>query len=228
MLDRTLERIKRWDIAAARRVTQYIAFSELSQARIHDFYGRESRLVFPGVDLSRFSIGEPEDFFLVVAELVPHKRVERVLEAAALAGCKVKVVGWGPRLGQLKAAFADVAEFLGPIDDRQLADVYRRARALVVPNVEEFGLAALEAQASGRPVLAQNAGGVRHTVIDGETGVLLDNGTPVELAEAMMYIAFESFDPAQIRAQAERFPVERFQRRFKREVDRAVARGPVL
>jgi glycosyltransferase involved in cell wall biosynthesis len=220
LLGRTLERVRRWDLEASRRVTHFIALSELARERIQDCYGRDASLILPGADVERFSPGEPEDFFLVVGELVPHKRVESALEAARRAERRVKVVGEGPELERLRSRYGAVAEFLGRVSDRELAELLGRARALVVPNVEEFGIAAIEAQAAGRPVLAIDAGGVRHTVIDGETGVLVADGSVDGLAEAMREVDFDSFDPVRIRRHAEQFSVTRFKQRFRAEVER--------
>ena len=144
--------VRRWDVAASRRVTHYIANSAITQERIAEYYGRESTIIHPPVDVDRFSIGEPEDWFLVVTEVVRHKRVEIALEAARRAGKQIKVVGTGPDLERLKAEYAGSATFVGRIGDEELTGLYSRARAMVVPNVEEFGIAAVEGQAAGRPV----------------------------------------------------------------------------
>src|SRR5205085_6008483 len=130
----------------------------------------------PPVQIERFSRGRPEDFLLVVTELVRHKRVDVALEAARRAGRPIKVVGTGPELDQLRARYDTNAEFLGRISDSDLNELYGRALALIVPGTEEFGIAAVEAQSAGRPVVAADAGGVRETVVDGETGVLLPPG----------------------------------------------------
>lgn len=151
---RLLDRIRAWDVHAAGRVDHFIANSQTTRERIQSVWNRDAVVVHPPVDVERFFIGEPEDYLLVVGELVPHKRAELALEAARRAGNRVKVVGEGPSLQSLRARFGDVAEFLGRVDDWRLAEVVARARALVVPNVEEFGIAAVEAQAAGRPVLA--------------------------------------------------------------------------
>lgn len=216
----TLDRIRRWDLEASRRVTHYVTISELSRRRIQDYYGRDSTIIHPPVEIERFTIGQPEDFFLVVTELVHHKRVRNALEAARLAGQRIKVVGGGPAARQLARDYGASAEFLGRVSDKELAALYRRARALVVPNVEEFGIAAVEAQASGRPVLAAADGGVRETVIDGETGVLVVPEDVDALAEAMRATDWDGFDPHRIHRHAQHFSTAEFQRRFRDEVDR--------
>ncbi len=111
-------------------------------------------------------------------------------------------------------------EFLSNVSDGRLTDLYARCIALVVPNIEEFGIAAVEAQAAGRPVVAVNRGGVRETVVDGETGVLVDGEDAAALAAVLRDTDFTRFDPATIRANAERFSAANFRQRFKSLVDR--------
>ena len=220
VLRRVLERTRRWDLAASRRVTHYIAISELSRNRIFECYGREACVVHPPVAVERFSLGHPEDFFLVVTELVKHKQVDLALEAAQRAGKPIKVVGAGPELERLNARYGASAEFLGRLSDTELSDIYARACALIVPNVEEFGIAAVEAQAAGRPVIAADAGGVRETVVNGETGVLVPPGDVDAFAEALRYTDFDSFSPQHIAEHASRFSSEAFKERLLGEIHR--------
>ena len=223
MLTRTLDRIRAWDVEAAGRVTVYLAGSELVRRRIGDYYGRESAVLHPPVETRRFTPAEPEDFFLTVGEVVRHKRVDVAIEAARRAGRRIKVVGTGPELPRLCARHGDHVEFLGRLSDEELADLMPRAQALVVANVEEFGIAAVEAQAAGRPVLAVDAGGVRETVIDGVTGVRVPTGTVDEFAQAMRDVPFGAFDRDAIVRNAARFDVTRFRARLIDVV--AAARG---
>ena len=204
---------------AARRVTHFIANSELTRQRMQDFWGRDATVVHPPVEVDRFRSGRPEDYFLVVGELVRHKRVDVALDAAWKARCKVKVVGTGPDLPRLERRARAAVQFLGRLSDAELADVYARARALVVPGVEEFGIAAVEAQAAGRPVIAVDAGGARETVIDGETGILVAPGADA-LAEAMRHGDFDAFSPDRISRHAATFSTAAFTERFSREVTR--------
>jgi glycosyltransferase involved in cell wall biosynthesis len=221
LIRRTLKRIRAWDLEAAGRVTRYVANARITQERIEQLYGVEAEIVHPPVAVERFSIGKPEDFLLFVGQIVPHKRVEVALKAAKLAGKPIKVVGEGPDLLRLQELYGgpDV-EFLGNVSDSRLTDLYARCIALVVPNIEEFGIAAVEAQASGRPVVAVNRGGVRETVVDGETGVLVDGEDAAALAAPLYDLNFDSFDPQAIRAHAERFSAASFRERFKALVDR--------
>lgn len=226
LLDRTLDLIKAWDLKASRRVTRYVANSQVTRQRINDFYAREAAVVHPPVDLDRFSPGEPEDYALVVCEVVRHKRVEVALEAARRAGMPIKVVGGGPDLERLRALYGDSAEMLGRVSDDALPALYAGARAVVVANVEEFGIAAVEGQAAGRPVVAAAAGGALETVIAGETGVLVRPDDVDAFAEVLRYTDFDSFSVDRIRANAERFSPQAFQNGLQAEVDRAVGVAP--
>jgi glycosyltransferase involved in cell wall biosynthesis len=214
---RTLDRFAAWDVEASRRVTRYVANSQITRERIAELYGREAPVIHPPVEVDRFRpADEISDYFLYVGELVSHKRPAVALEAAGRAGVPIVVVGEGPELPALRAAHPR-ARFRGRVGDDELADVYARCRALVLPNVEEFGIAAVEAQACGRPVLALAKGGALETVIDGETGVLVSAEEPGALAEAMREVEFERFDPAQARRNAERFSAQRFRRELRAE-----------
>jgi len=212
-----LDSLREWDVHAAARVDGFIANSELTRQRIGDYWAREAPVVQPPVDVDRFSPGTPGDYLLVVGELVPHKRVDVALEAAHRARMPIKIVGNGRDSKRLVARFPD-AEFLGRVSDNSLAGLYASALALVVPNVEEFGIAAVEAQAAGRPVIAIDAGGARETVIPGETGVLVPAGVPDALAEALAATDFDAFDPQRIRSHALRFSTARFKQRLAAQV----------
>jgi glycosyltransferase involved in cell wall biosynthesis len=221
-LRRFLNRMRKWDAEASRRVTSYVAVSEFTRDRIRSVWHRDSTVIHPPVDLERFSIGSAEDYLLVVTELVPHKRVELALEAARRAGRPIKVVGGGPELNRLREAFGSSAEFLGRVGDDEVEALYAGALALVVPGVEEFGIAVVEAQAAGRPVIAAAAGGVLETVVPGLTGVLVPPGDVDALTRAMRDTRFDSFDPANIRAHTGFFSVNAFKRRLATQVEHAL------
>lgn len=215
--------IRRWDVRAAGRVTQFIAISELTRQRIADCYGRDSIVVHPPVEVERFtSEPDPQDYVMAVGEVTTHKNIEVALLAAERAGVKMKVVGDGPDLPRLKQRFVH-AEFLGRVDDRRLVELYAGCRALVVAAVEEFGITMVEANAAGRPVIAAAAGGALEIVTE-ETGVLVAPRQVDELAEALRAIDWESYDVARLRANAQRFSTTEFQKRFTGVVDTTVAR----
>ncbi|MCW2982118.1 MAG: glycosyltransferase family 4 protein [Solirubrobacterales bacterium] len=226
-LKRELDRIRAWDLDASKRVTHYVANSIGTQERIAEIYGRDSVVIHPPVAVDRFSVGTPEDYLLFVGQIVPHKRVEVAIEAALAAGLPIRIVGDGPDLPRLRAAYdrPDVS-FLTGVSDAGLATLYAGCLALVVPNIEEFGIAAVEAQAAGRPVVAIERGGVRETVVDGVTGVLVDAEDSGSIAEVLRATDFGAFDPTAIRVHAETFSTESFQRKLTALVERAVADEP--
>ncbi len=226
LLRAELARIRRWDLRASRRVDSYIAISELSRQRIERYWGRQARVVHPPVETARFAPGEPGDALLVVSELVRHKRLQVALEAARRARAPIRVAGTGPDLESLRAAYPE-AEFLGRVDDAQLAELYAQARAVIVPSMEEFGITAVEAQAAGRPVIAAGAGGALETVIDGVTGTLVPLDDIEAFRQAIERIDSLGLDPARAVENAEHFSVPVFRRRIAGEAALALERGPV-
>jgi glycosyltransferase involved in cell wall biosynthesis len=218
-----LNRWRQWDWIAAQRVDRYVANSRTTAERVRRYLGRDSTVLYPPVEIDRFVPAEPEDYFLYVGELIRHKRVDVALEAARRARVRMKVVGTGPEFERLRHAYGDRAEFLGRVDDRRLAELYGRASALVVPNVEEFGIAAVEAQASGRPVVAIDRGGAQETVVDGRTGVLVPEDDVDALAEALRETDFQRFRVHAVLDQARRFSVSVFQQRIRAIVTAAAA-----
>ena len=222
---RLLGAIRDWDRAASERVTQYIAISELSRRRIQEAYGRDASIIHPPVDVDRFRADEPEDYFLLVGELVRHKNPEIALEAAQRVGAKVKIVGGGPERDRLARQYAGTAEFVGRTDDAQLARLYARCRAFLMPAVEEFGIVAVEAMAAGRPVVAAAAGGALETVAEGVSGVLVRPRDVDALAEALRETDFDAFDPAAVQAHARQFSTQAFQLRLRQAVSAAAGGG---
>jgi glycosyltransferase involved in cell wall biosynthesis len=222
LLRAQLAHIRRWDLAASRRVDEYIAISQLSRERIKRYYGRDAHVIHPPVETHRFSPATPGDKLLVVSEIVRHKRLHVALEAARRAHAPIQVVGSGPDHAALQDAYPE-AEFVGRAGDEELAALYAGARALLVPSMEEFGITAVEAQAAGRPVIAAAAGGALETVLDGQTGRLVALDDVDAFARAIEGIDELDFDPARAVANAERFSVAAFQRRLAARVDAALA-----
>lgn len=215
----TLERIRQWDQRAASRVTAYVANSQITQMRIAEFYGRDSVVIHPPVDVDRF--GEPrahEGYFLFVGEVTRHKQVEMAVDAARIADRPLKIVGDGPERARL-AALSPGVEFVGRVGDAELDRLLGSATALIVPNVEEFGIAAVESMAAGRPVIGRNAGGTSETVIDGTTGVLIDDMSSGTLAEVLREVDFAKFDGVEIATHARRFSADRFRAELTEFVD---------
>ena len=225
LLSLLLRRHRGFDRRAARGVDLYVANAQITRRRIRRFWGREAVVVHPPVDVDRFSPAEPDDYVLFVGELVRHKRAELAIEAALAAGRRLNVVGAGPEMPRLRWRYGDRVEFLGRVGNGELARLYAEAQALVVPNVEEFGIAAVEAQAAGRPVVGAEGGGLRETVEPHATGLLVAPDNASALARALRE-DFARFDPQYIRSHAQRFARPVFQARMREIVEEiCAARG---
>ena len=217
--------LKRWDYAAAQRVTHFVAISREVQERIRRFYHRESVIIYPPVDTRRFRpSGEPpEPFFLVLSRLIPYKRIDLAIEACNQVGCRLIVAGEGRNRPALEALAGPTIEFLGRVSDAEAEDLMARCQAFIFPGLEDFGITPLQAQAAGRPVIAYGAGGALDTVIPGVTGEFFYEQTPEALAQVLAAFDPSRYDPAACRANAERFNAERFRRELGEYVARVAA-----
>lgn len=159
-------RLRRWDAASSARVDEFVAISRHVAGRIRRCYGRDAAVIHPPVDAARFYPGEGEgDYYLVVSALVPYKRVDLAVAACTRLGRPLKIVGAGPQARRLRRPAGPTVEFLGPCSDGEVAALYAGCRALLFPGLEDFGIAPLEAQAAGRPVIAYGDGGACETVV---------------------------------------------------------------
>jgi glycosyltransferase involved in cell wall biosynthesis len=223
LLGPLMQAVRRWDRRASSHVDRYVANSEVTRGRIARYYGRESTLIPPPVELDRFSLSpETDDYYLVVSALVPYKRVDIAVEAFTRLGLPLLIVGDGPERARLERAAGPTVKLLGSLSDAEIARLYSRCRALIFPSQEDFGIVPLEAMASGRPVLAYGAGGALETVRDGLTGRFFGEQTADALTDAVRKLRPESFEPAAIRRHAEQFGVPAFQERFRATVDEAL------
>ncbi len=223
-------RLTEWDRRAAQRPTAYIANSQNVADRVRRYYGRGARVLHCPVDVDRFRVGGGlGGYFLVVSRLLPYKRVEIAVAACAKANVELKIVGVGPAEAALKRAAAGTrTEFLGALGDDALQTVMGRARAVIVTAEEDYGLVALEANASGRPVFAYGSGGALETVIPGVTGELFFEQAPEALASLVAGYGSRRYDPAILRAHALTFSPERFVARLRAFVAEAVLAGPAV
>ncbi len=217
----------RWlDRRAARRVPRYIANSGAVAARIERAYGIMAAIVYPPVDVERFRPARdvpPEDWFLVVSRLVPHKWIERAVRGGTASGHRLKIIGEGRALAELTRLAGPEVEFLGALPDADVVDHMQRCRALILPGVEDFGMTAVEAQAAGRPVIAARGGGALETVRDGETGLFFDPDDDASLPEAMAAIFARSWNTGLIQENAARFAPERFVEGMEEQIQLALA-----
>jgi glycosyltransferase involved in cell wall biosynthesis len=218
-----LSRWRQWDWIAAQRVDRYVANSRTTAERIRRYLGREATVLHPPVEIERFAPGAAGERYVVLAELMAHKRIDVAVEAFSRLGLPLTVVGDGPEGRRLRRMAGPTVRFTGRVPDERVAEILAGARALVVTAVEEFGIAAVEALASGRPVIALGEGGVRESVEPGVTGVFYERNDPAALADAVLGFDALAVDPAVCRAAAERFSVPGFQRRLASIVADAVS-----
>jgi glycosyltransferase involved in cell wall biosynthesis len=206
---------RRADRMAAARPDVILANSRAVQDRIARWWGRESTVVYPPVDVEFFTPGrdgEREDFYLLAGRLVPYKSPEVAVAAANRYGFRLVVAGVGRMRAELEQLAGRNVRFLGRVDRDTLRDLFRRCRALLFPGEEDFGMVPVEAAACGAPVVALGAGGALDSVVDGSTGVVYPptDDPAADLAAAVRRLQQGTFRPADIRRQAERFSVRRF------------------
>lgn len=214
--------LRKADREASAGVDRFIANSLNVAERIRRSYFREAEVVYPPVDVDRFRLSagmEVEDYLVAGGRLVPYKRVDVAVRAAALGSFPLKVFGEGPERRRLEAMAGSTVEFLGRVDDEHLPGLLARSRALLFPGEEDFGILPVEVQATGRPVIARNRGGARETVRDGETGILYDGDSAAALAGAVEEFGSRPWDSGACVENAARFGRERFEEAIRTTID---------
>jgi glycosyltransferase involved in cell wall biosynthesis len=218
------QRWRQWDRMAAQRTDRYIANSRTTQARIRAYFGRESAVAYPPAETKRFSPGPVGEHYAVVSALMPHKMIDVAVAAFNELRLPLIVVGDGPAARGLRRQAGPTISFTGRLPDEGVAQILQGARALVLTAVEEFGIAAVESQAAGRPVIARRGGGALETVLDGETGCFWSGGA-AELASAILEFDDAAVDPAACVRNAQRFDSSSFRDGIFAEVEAAFAAG---
>jgi glycosyltransferase involved in cell wall biosynthesis len=205
-------RLARWDRDTSDRVHRYVTNSQHVAGRISRYYNREATVVYPPVDTGFFHPDSAvrERYALVVSALVPYKRIDLAIDACRVAGVPLKIAGTGPDRARLERRAGPDVEFLGRLAGEHIRRLYQRAAFVMLPGEEDFGIAPLEAQACGAPVVAYARGGALETVIPEETGILVEDATPHAFADGIRLAMDRAFDPSAIRRHAERFGRERF------------------
>ena len=206
-----------WDQTTAMRVDHFIANSPVVADRIQKYYRREAVVIPPPVEASRFLFdpaAQSEDYFLIVSRLLPYKRIDLAIQACNRLHLPLVIIGSGRDEQRLKQMAAPTIRFLGRLSDTEVIDYYAHCRALILPGEEDFGITPLEAQASGRPVIAYGAGGALASVVDGVTGTFFHEQTVESLAATLANFNATKFDPQTIRNHALEFDKPRFHRRI--------------
>lgn len=211
LLPSVLHKIRIWDQVSAQRVDHFIADSHNIAKRIKKYYGRDSDVIYPPVNLDRFSVTtRSEDFLLIVSRLIPYKRVDLAIEACNRLKQPLVIIGDGYDLPRLKAMAGPTIQMLGYQPDEVSADYYSRCKGFILPGEEDFGITPLEAQACGKPVIAYGKGGALETVLDGTTGQFFYEPTADSLMQTIEKFNKITYDPQACRDQALRFSEDSF------------------
>jgi glycosyltransferase involved in cell wall biosynthesis len=226
---------REWDFNSAQRVDEFIANSAFVAQRIRTYYRQPSVVIYPPVDTSRGYIAkERDDYFICVARLVPNKRLDLLIRACNTLRIKLVIAGAGPERTALQAIAGDTIRFLGRVDDAALPELYARARAFLYAAEEDFGIAAVEAQSYGLPVIAYGKGGVLETVIDSElpqggifTGVLYREQTVECVCEAIrsFEVIEKYFDRRAIQHHSHKFDTSIFFRKMRAAIHAVMQYG---
>jgi glycosyltransferase involved in cell wall biosynthesis len=226
VLPAAISQLRAWDVATAQNVDRFLAISRTVAARIRKYYRRDATVIYPPVNCDAFALPSPrvEDYYLVVSRLVPYKRIDLAVDAFTRLGIPLKIVGSGGRdFTALKARAGPSVEFVGRVSDADLKHLYASCRALVFPGEEAFGIAPLEANASGRPVIAYAGGGALDTVVDGRTGVLFEQQDVDCLIRAVRRAEDTAWDSDELRLHARKFDREVFRDQLGHFVKESVA-----
>ena len=225
VLPAAISQLRAWDVATAQNVDRFLAISRTVSSRVRKFYRRDSTVIYPPVNCDAFALppARVEDYYLVVARLMPYKRIDLAVDAFTRLGIPLKVVGRGRDESELRARAGRNVEFVGNISDTELKQLYAHCRGYVFPGEEDFGIAPLEANASGRPVIAYAGGGALDTVVDGQTGVLFERQQVDCLIGAIRRAEDTAWDSTELRRHARTFDRQVFRDQLLAFVGESVA-----
>jgi glycosyltransferase involved in cell wall biosynthesis len=220
--------LQRWDVRSTAGVDGLIANSRFVEARIREFWARDSTVIHPFVETAKFldKFDEPKDYYLIVSAFAPYKRIDLAIDAFRKNGRRLVIIGKGPEARTLKrrAMGADNIVFMGGLSDELLGEFYRKARALIFPGLEDFGITPLESLYNGRPVIAYGRGGLLDTVTPA-TGIFFAEQSVESLVKAVDEFEKRTFDPAACRARAMEFTREVFREKYKKFLLRELAKS---
>ncbi|MFA6322986.1 MAG: glycosyltransferase [Candidatus Buchananbacteria bacterium] len=211
-----LNKLRMWDFSAAQRVDYFIANSKNVSDRIKKYYRRDSIIIHPPVETDKFFISENVGkYYLTGGRLVAYKRFDIAIQAFNRLGIPLKIFGTGPEEENLKKMAKKNIEFIGKVGFDELKKEYSQAIAFIHPQIEDFGITAVESMAAGRPVIAYAAGGACETVVEGKTGTFFEDQTWESLADVVVRFKPENFNARAIKDYAGQFSVERFEKEIK-------------
>lgn len=216
-----IHKIRIWDRLSADRVDHFIANSHYVQRRIAKFYRKKSEVIHPFIEPEKFTSEKKQDFYLAVGRLTSYKKFDLIVKAFNQNKLPLKIVGNGGMIKKLKAIASPNIEFLGFVQDSQLKQLFSQAKALIFPQIEDFGIIPLEAMASGCPVLALAQGGALETVIPGKSGLLFNDQSVESLNEAINKLSQTTFSEQEIINQAKKFSKENFNIAFTKFLESA-------
>lgn len=216
-----IHQIRIWDRISADRVDHFLANSDYVKKRITKFYRRNSTVIHPFIEPEKFTSEKKQDFYLAVGRLTSYKKFDLIVKAFNQNKLPLKIVGTGGMLKKLQAIANNNIEFLGFVQEAQLKQLYGQAKALIFPQIEDFGIIPLEAMASGCPVIALAQGGALETVIPGKSGLLFSNQSVESLNEAINKLNQTVFSEQEIINQAKKFSKENFNLAFIKFLENA-------
>ena len=225
VLPAAISQLRAWDVATAQNVDRFLSISRTVSSRVRKYYRREASVIYPPVNCDAFALppAPVDNYYLVVARLMPYKRIDLAVDAFTRLGIPLKIVGSGRHQTELRARAGRNVEFVGHVSDAELKQLYARCRGFVFPGEEDFGIAPLEANASGRPVVAYAAGGALDTVVDGQTGVLFERQEVNSLIGAIRRAEAIDWDSLELRQHARKFDRQVFRDQLLAFVGESVA-----
>jgi len=228
IMSKLTHNLRLWDFAAAQRPDMFVANSKNTAKRIEKFYRRKTKFIYPPVDTDNFNISpknEIGNYYLFVSRLVPYKKADLVIRAFNLLGLPLKVAGDGPELGHIKKIAKNNVEILGFVTKKERNRLFSKCKAFIFPAEEDFGIAPVEAMASGRPVIAFRKGGALETVNEELSGVFFDKQDIQSLSQAVE--RFEKikdrFEPKKIKNWANNFSREKYKENWQRLISKTLA-----
>jgi glycosyltransferase involved in cell wall biosynthesis len=222
-LSLALKPLRSWEFRAARRPDFYIANSHVVARRLKDAFGIDSVVIPPPIETARFHASDTiENYFLILSRLVPYKRLDLAIQAATRLALPLKVVGSGPDLVRLRSLAGPTVEFLGRLPDDDVNRLVSRCQALIFPGEEDFGMAPLEVNAAGRPVIAFHGGGAVETIREGVNGMFFYEPTVDSLVDVVRRFQRAHWDVPAIQKHARSYDIAVFQQRIRNFIEKAL------